>query len=113
MTNLEQQWDEVLLAMSKHFGITANYDFLLFMVGIQEKGCGFINFSKQDKMDLINLAKCRMLEREGMLEENGEEEGWALFTPKLTYLSLSDGEKDEIIKRQMIDYLKQTQQFIN
>lgn len=113
MTNLEEKWDEVLLAMSKHFGITANYDFLLFMVGIQEKGCGFLNFSKQEKMDLINLAKCRMLEREGVLLEEGEEEGWALFVPKLAFHGLSDLQKDEAIKRQMISYLNENQQFIN
>lgn len=113
MNSFEQQWDEVLLKMSKHFGITANYEFLLFMVGIQEKGCGFIEFSKQDKMDLINLAKCRMLEREGVLAEEGEEDGWALFVPKLSFLNLSDTEKDEIIKRQMIGYLKENEHFIN
>lgn len=113
MENIEDAWDEVLLAMSKHFNITANYEFLLFMVGIQEKGCGFINFSKQDKMDLINLTKCRMLEREGFLDEEGEEDGWPLFVPKLHYHSLSDAQKDAIIKRQMIAYIKENQLFIN
>ena len=113
MMNSEQQWDELLLAMSHHFGVAANYDFMLFMVGIQEKGCGFINFSKQDKMDLINLAKCRMLEREGLLAEDGEEDGWIQFMPKLSFHTLSDGEKDEIIKKQMIGYIHENQSFVN
>lgn len=113
MNNMDQEWDEVLLAMSKHFNITANYEFLLFMVGIQEKGCGFINFSKQDKMDLINLTKCRMLEREGVLEETEEEDGWPQFMPKLNFHTLNDAQKDLIIKRQMIRYIKENELFIN
>lgn len=113
MENIEQQWDEVLLAMSKHFGVMVNFEFLIFAIGIQERGCGFKDFAKQEKMDLINLAKCRMLERAGFLEESGEEDGWAQFTPKLAFLSLSDLEKDAIIKTQMVIYLKESQHFIN
>lgn len=113
MNNIDQQWDEVLLSMSKHFGVTVNFEFLIFAIGIQEKGCGFIDFSKQDKMDLINLAKCRMLERAGYLEESDIEDGWPQFTPKLAFLSLTDSEKDTIIKAQMIGYLKDSEHFIN
>ena len=113
MDNIDQQWDEVLLSMSKHFGVTVNFEFLIFAIGIQERGCGFIDFQKKEKMDLINLAKCRMLERAGFLEESEVEDGWPQFNPKLTFLSLNDSEKDAIIKEQMIGYLKANENFIN
>ena len=32
MDNIDQQWDEVLLSMSKHFGVTVNFEFLIFAI---------------------------------------------------------------------------------
>ena len=40
------QWETFLLKAGQYFNVMANYEFLLFIIGIQESGKGFGNFSK-------------------------------------------------------------------
>ena len=74
------QWETFLLKAGQYFNVMANYEFLLFIIGIQESGKGFGNFSKQEKTDLISLGICRILEIKGYMRQSGNDpEGWPLF----------------------------------
>jgi hypothetical protein len=102
----DQEWNELLLRVSKHFKVTANYEFVLFAIGVNELGLGFRNFSKDEKMDLMNLGTCVLLCHRGHLERKGTDaNGWPLFEP--VGQSSNGKQPDEsFIKAAMIDYLK-------
>ncbi len=107
MENKDNRWEELLLKVSKQFNVLADFDFLLFLVGIQEKGSGFIKYSKEEKMDLINLARCILFEKTGYYKKEGEDEaGWPEFAVVKDVKKLLPSEREAILKEAMMSYLE-------
>ena len=66
-SDFELAWNKLILKVSKHFKVNAEFEFILFVLGIQEMGWGFREYSKTEKMDLIIVARCRILVRQGFI----------------------------------------------
>ncbi len=100
-------WEELLLKMSKKFNVLADFDFMLFIIGIQERGLGFKKYSKEDKMDMINLARCVLFTQEGFYKPVGrDEENWPQFEVVKSLDEKLPSERESILKNAMIDYFK-------
>jgi hypothetical protein len=105
--NFELAWEELVLKISKHFKVVAEYEFILFVLGIQEMGWGFRNYSKTEKMDLINVARCRILVRAGYVKETGiDGDGWPIFEPTPRLKSMMPSFQNQVIKKGLIEYFK-------
>ncbi|WP_430814286.1 hypothetical protein [Carboxylicivirga sp. RSCT41] len=103
----EREWDELVLKVSKHFKVSAEYEFILFVTGIQEMGWGLREFSKTEKMDLINVARCRILVRQGYIKETGiDAEGFPIFEASPKLKSMMPSFQNQLIKKGLIDYFK-------
>lgn len=101
----EDKWNETVLRVSKHFKVTAEFDFMLFVIGIQDLGKGFTQYSRDEKWDLINLGKCRLLTRLGYLKEVGRDnEDWPEFEEVRNVKSLSPTFQKRLLKQAMIEY---------
>ncbi|WP_066630077.1 hypothetical protein [Labilibacter marinus] len=106
MENVDSSWEELLLKVSKKFNVLADFDFLLFLIGIQERGTGYLKYSKEEKMDLINLARCILFEQKGFYENNGvDDAGWPTFTVINEVSDLPPSEREAILKGAMMEYL--------
>ncbi len=106
MESSNSKWEELLLKVSKKFNILADFEFLLFLIGIQEKGTGYIKYSKEEKMDLINLARCVLFESRGFYKQDGiDEEGWPKFKIIKELKDYTPSEREKILKEEMINYL--------
>lgn len=102
-----ENWDLMVLEISKRFKVTADFDFMLFLIGIQELGQGMKAYERQEKMDLINLGKCTLLCREGYLRNTGsDEQGWPKFEEVKTLKSLTPSFMNYILKKSAFEYLK-------
>ncbi|WP_010662049.1 hypothetical protein [Marinilabilia salmonicolor] len=102
-----ENWDLMVLEISKKFKVTADFDFMLFLIGIQELGKGMKPYERQEKMDLINLGKCTLLSREGYLKANGrDEEGWPQFEEVKRLKSLTPSFLNHVLKKSAFEYLK-------
>jgi hypothetical protein len=105
MSDLHQRWDEFVLKASYHFKVTANLEFLLFIMGIQESGQGIKAYSKQEKMDIITLARCRLLEMSGFVKQTGtDNEGWPTFDVLKDENELLPSERDKMQKENLMAY---------
>ena len=103
----EDAWNELVLKVSKHFKVTADFDFILFAIGIQERGTGFAKYTREEKWDMINLAKCRLFTRLGYLRETGHDaENWPLFEEVKKMRSLTPSLHKRVLKEAMIDYFE-------
>ena len=62
--NLKRLWDDVVLHLSNQFadGETLDLDGIIYIIGLQEKGNLSIKYSKDDKINLMHIAICRLLE---------------------------------------------------
>jgi hypothetical protein len=106
-SEFEIEWDKLILRLSKQFKVTAEYEFILFVMGIQEMGIGFKEFSKTEKMDLINVARCRILARQGYIKETGiDPDGWPIFEPQTKLKSMMPSYQNQLIKKGIIEYFK-------
>ncbi len=82
MEAYEQEWNELVLRLSKQFKVTVNHEFILFIIGVNERGYGFRSFSKEEKMDLMNLGSCVLMHHMGLAQLVGvDEQGWPVYQP--------------------------------
>ncbi len=104
----EEQWDELVLKISKHFKVTADFDFMLFIIGIQERGTGFRPYPRNEKNDLINLGKCNLFELLGYIKRSGnDDEGWPKFDVIKNVSTITPGMQKQLLKKAMHQYFSQ------
>lgn len=104
----EDLWDEMVLRVSKHFNVTADFDFMLFVIGIQELGTGMTKYTRDEKWDIINLGKCRLFANLGYLEQSGkDEDGWPCFTEVKSVKGLTPSFQNHILKKAMLEYFSE------
>lgn len=106
MTYNQDNWNLLELEISKRFKVTADFDFMLFLIGIQERGTGIRPYERQEKMDLINLGKCTLLTEEGYLKrKDNDEDGWPGFEEIKNLKSLTPTFLNATLKRAAYNYL--------
>ncbi len=99
--------------LRKHLGETLgkapkDLNGVLFMIGVQELGKGKVNFTKEEKQDLMHIAICKVLSLAGFYELEGlDEDGWPHWkaAKKLPHFDLLEQEK--LLKMQVIEYFEQ------
>jgi hypothetical protein len=102
---LNLRWAEVIKKLNFKFDQDFELDGILFLIGIQELGKGYIKLNKDQKMDVIHIAVCHLLSNYGYYEYVGrDEDGWPHFaaTEELPYLKPMQQHK--LIKEAIIDY---------
>ncbi len=108
MKEFEKEWSNVIDFFKKEFtqGETPEMDTILFLIGIQELGQIKPEFSKDEKVNLMHIATCKLLEPYGYYQfEKSDKEGWP-FYKKLKPLNISVKEQENIMKQAIINYFK-------
>jgi len=101
-------WEELILKISKRFNVLADFDFLLFLIGIQERGLGYQKYSKEEKMDMINLARCVLFAQKGYYKQiDNDEEGWPQFEVIKNVEEMAPSEREAILKEAMLIYFEE------
>jgi len=101
----EQKWQTVKTALSKQFGPDMELDAILFLIGVQELGQGFRKFSKDEKMHLMHISVCKLLEPYGYYEFVGmDEDGWPHYRSKEELPPLKPEEQQLLMKRAIVEY---------
>ena len=70
-------WNEVELFFQEQFDTEKNVtiETILFLIGVQELGSGSQKYTKDDKLNLIHIAVCRLLEPFGYYKFSHYDEG--------------------------------------
>ena len=93
--------------MEEKFGGGADLQTVLFLIGVQELGQGYKKLKKDEKLNVLHIAVCTLLEQYGYYEFEGkDEDGWPHFkaTDKLPFLK--PGHQSVLMKQAVIDYFK-------
>ena len=106
--DLERKWQSTLKNLERMIGKKPNdLNGVLFLIGVQELGRGFVNFSKEEKQDLLHIGICKVLSLSGFYELEGlDEEGWPhwVLKKKLPHFDLLEQEK--LLKLHVIEYFE-------
>lgn len=77
----------------------------LFLIGIQELGSGQQKYSKDDKINLIHIAVCRLLEPFGFYQfEDYDDDGWPIYKQLEELPELKANEQQLLMKKAIIQY---------
>lgn len=106
------QWDSLVKYVSAQFGDGEKLDLqaILFLIGINELGKGYKSFNKQEKIDLLHIAICRLLSNYGYYSFIGrDKEDWPHWktNEKLPYLK--PGEQTILLKKAIIIYFEKAE----
>lgn len=104
---LKAQWEQLVHKLSDRFGDGAllDIDAIIYLIGVQELGKWRQRFKKDEKVDLMHLAVCRLLEPYGYYEFNFvDAEGWPHYTVKAQLPTLKPGEQSVLMKEAIVHY---------
>tara|TARA_B100000678_G_C17841110_1_gene355152 strand:+ start:75 stop:425 length:351 start_codon:yes stop_codon:yes gene_type:complete len=102
---IEIRFQKLVTEIEKHFGGGMDTQSILFLVGVQELGHGYKKFSKDEKVNLMHIALCKIFEPYGYYEYEGlDEDGWPHYKPQKKLPHLSDRQQQHLIKEALIEY---------
>ncbi len=102
-----ENWMELCDRLNKMFGIKADLNGVLYLIGIREKGLTFRNFTKEEKFSLINLGSCTLYKEMGLTEITGyDNEGWPIFRQKSILPEISEERKEKVLEDCALIYFR-------
>lgn len=80
----------------------------LFLIGLNELGQGPRKLNKDQKIDVIHIAVCSLLEPFGYyVFEGNDKDGWPHFSRSATLPKLNAQEQERIMKESIINYIQE------
>ena len=104
---LKERWDYLVEKLSEKFsdGDPLELDAIIYLVGVQELGQYHRKYKKDDKLDLMHIAICRLLEPYGFYEFSFfDEDGWPHYNVLEELPSLKAGEQTVLMKEAIVSY---------
>ena len=108
---LKRRWDLVVTKLSNQFadGDTLDLDAIIYLIGVQELGQLDRRFKKDQKIDLMHIAICKLLSPYGYYEfDFVDEDGWPHYKVKAQLPPLKAGEQSVLMKEAIVNYFLET-----
>jgi hypothetical protein len=112
---LKERWELVTTKLSKQFadGDLLDLDAIIYLIGVQELGQLDKIFKKDQKLDLMHIAICKLLSPYGYYElDFVDDEGWPHYKTIATLPNLKSGEQSVLMKEAIVNYFLDTE-YIN
>lgn len=109
---LKRNWELVVTKLSAQFadGETLDLDAIIYLIGVQELGQLHRAFKKDEKVNLMHIAICKLLEPYGYYEfDFVDEHGWPHYKTHEKLPHLKAGEQSVLMKEAIVNYFLQTE----
>jgi hypothetical protein len=104
---MQSDWQLLQEKLKERFGSEMDYDAILFTIGLQELNKPFRKYKKDEKLEVMHVAVCTLLEPYGFYEFVGnDEEGWPHWKLKENLPFLDAKQQNKLIIDAIIDYFK-------
>ena len=111
MDVIEKEYTHIAAKLSSQFGEELDLKGILFLIGVQELGEGYRKFSKDEKVEVIHVAICRLLSQYNYYEFLGrDDDGWPHWKENGSLPKLEPKDQLKIIKQSISDYFKENNQ---
>jgi len=104
---LKDRWNLLVEKLSAQFsdGDPLELDAIIYLVGVQELGQYHRKYKKDEKVNLMHIAICRLLEPFGYYEfDFFDADGWPHYKVKEVLPPLKSGEQTILMKEALVDY---------
>ena len=108
---LKERWKSVVDKLSAQFadGDTLDLDAIIYLIGFQELGQLERTFKKDEKVNLMHIAICKLLAPYGYYEfDFVDEDGWPHYKVKGQLPHLKAGEQSVLMKEAIVNYFLET-----
>jgi hypothetical protein len=102
---IEDQWKKLILKLEVQFGDGLDLQAVLMLIGVQELGKGYRKFNKDQKLEVLHIAICTLLEPYGYYKFEGQDEdGYPHWSTVENLPPLKPGQQSFLMKQSIIDY---------
>lgn len=104
---LKNRWEKLVEILSNKFsqGEDLDLDAIIYLIGVQELGQIKRVFKKDEKINLMHIAICRLLTPYGYYQfDYVDAEGWPHYTIKEELPPLKAGEQSVLMKEAIVNY---------
>ena len=105
--NIKEDWDLIQQKLANQFadGEEMSVDSIIYIIGVQELGKGYQKFKKDEKLALMHIAICRLLEPYGYYQfDFFDEDGWPHYNLVKELPFLKGGEQTVLLKQAIVQY---------
>lgn len=104
---LKQRWELLVEKLSAQFsdGDPLELDSIIYLVGVQELGQLHKAFKKDEKINLMHIAICKLLEPYGYYRfDHYDTDGWPHYEVLENLPPLKAGEQSVLMKEALVNY---------
>lgn len=104
---LKKRWDHLVEQLSTQFsdGDPLDLDAIIYLVGVQELGQIHRKFKKDEKINLMHIAICKLLEPYGYYRfDFVDDQGWPHYQNVEPLPALKAGEQAVLMKEAIVQY---------
>jgi hypothetical protein len=112
---LRERWELLVQKLSAQFsdGDPLELDGIIYLVGVQELGNFHRKFKKDEKVNLMHIAICRLLEPYGYYDfDFFDDDGWPHYKVKEQLPPLKAGEQTVLMKEALVNYFLEKEYII-
>jgi hypothetical protein len=103
----QKNWDVLANKINKRFDDTLDVESILFVIGMQELGQVIDKFTKDQKLEVIHVAVCVILEPFGFYEFEGrDKDAWPHWKVVKELPRLDNNQQEQLIKEGILEYMK-------
>lgn len=109
---LKARWELVVKKLSSQFadGDPMDLDAIIYLIGVQELGQLTRTFKKDQKLDLMHIAICKLLMPYGYYElDFVDDDGWPHYKVIEALPHLKAGEQSVLMKEAIVNYFLETE----
>ena len=107
MNNFERQWKQVIHFFEQRFtdGEKPQIDTIIFLIGVQELNMVKTKFTKDEKLNLMHIAICKLLEPYGYYKfSHFDNDRWPHYNKENDIEEMASQEQEKLIKKAIINY---------
>ena len=109
---LQQHFLELTKQIEVDFGEGIDTEGIMLLIGIQELGQGYKEFSKDEKINLIHVATCTILEPYGYYKfKENDDEGWPHFDLVENLPNLDNRQQEHLMKEAIVSYFRENEYY--
>jgi hypothetical protein len=99
------KWAALVKRLGEQFGEDLDYDGIIFLIGIQELGKGKLKLKKDEKLEIMHVAVCKLMSQYNYYKFLGyDEDGWPHYEATEELPFLTSLQQHRMMKEAIINY---------
>jgi len=106
MDDLNKKWDTLVLKLEKKFDDEMSLKGILYLIGVQELNMGIKRFGREEKLDILHVAVCKILTPFGFYRfDKVDKDGWPHWIELKALKNLDDVKQGLLMKEAILKHL--------